>query len=89
MQSSQKMTGCYKKKNIIKKKKLLHSPGLVYKSMRGMVTNSIDRHQWLNVTSESLEYSLFFIIIVKMNIITACITSFLKNVLVAMVVSHV
>jgi hypothetical protein len=36
-----------------KKKKLLHSLGLVYKSMRGMVTNSIDRDQWLNVTSES------------------------------------
>jgi hypothetical protein len=35
------------------KKKLLHSLGLVYKSMRGMVTNSIDRDQWLNVTSES------------------------------------
>jgi hypothetical protein len=32
---------------------LLHSLGLVYKSMRGMVTNSIDRDQWLNVTSES------------------------------------
>jgi hypothetical protein len=26
---------------------------LVYKSMRGMMTNSIDRDQWLNVTSES------------------------------------
>jgi hypothetical protein len=36
-----------------KKKKLLHSLGLVYKSMRGMMTNSIDRDQWLNVTSES------------------------------------
>jgi hypothetical protein len=35
------------------KKNLLHSLGLVYKSMRGMVTNSIDRDQWLNVTSES------------------------------------
>jgi hypothetical protein len=35
------------------KKKLLHSLGLVYKSMRGMMTNSIDRDQWLNVTSES------------------------------------
>jgi hypothetical protein len=34
-------------------KNLLHSLGLVYKSMRGMVTNSIDRDQWLNVTSES------------------------------------
>jgi hypothetical protein len=33
--------------------KLLHSLGLVYKSMRGMMTNSIDRDQWLNVTSES------------------------------------
>jgi hypothetical protein len=32
---------------------LLHSLGLVYKSMRGMMTNSIDRDQWLNVTSES------------------------------------
>jgi hypothetical protein len=39
---------------------LLHSLGLVYKSMRGMMTNSIDRDQWLNVTSESREYSLFF-----------------------------
>jgi hypothetical protein len=38
---------------IIKKKMLLHSLGLVYKSMRGMMTNSIDRDQWLNVTSES------------------------------------
>jgi hypothetical protein len=36
---------------------LLHSLGLVYKSMRGVMTNSIDRDQWLNVTSE---YSLFF-----------------------------
>jgi hypothetical protein len=35
------------------KKNLLHSLGLVYKSMRGMMTNSIDRDQWLNVTSES------------------------------------
>jgi hypothetical protein len=44
---------------------LLHSLGLVYKSMRGMMTNSIDRNQWLNVTSESRdrEYSLFFIIL--------------------------
>jgi hypothetical protein len=33
-------------------KNLLHSLGLVYKSMRGMITNSIDRDQWLNVTSE-------------------------------------
>jgi hypothetical protein len=32
---------------------LLHSLGLVYKSMRGGMTNSIDRDQWLNVTSES------------------------------------
>jgi hypothetical protein len=32
---------------------LLPSLGLVYKSMRGMMTNSIDRDQWLNVTSES------------------------------------
>jgi hypothetical protein len=31
-------------------KNLLHSLGL---AMRGMVTNSIDRDQWLNVTSES------------------------------------
>jgi hypothetical protein len=36
------------------KKNVLHSLGLVYKSMRGMMTNSIDRDQWLNVTSESL-----------------------------------
>jgi hypothetical protein len=28
-----------------KKKKLLHSLGLVYKSMRGMMTNSTDRDQ--------------------------------------------
>jgi hypothetical protein len=34
-------------------KNLLHSLGLVYKSMRGMMTNSIDRDQWLHVTSES------------------------------------
>jgi hypothetical protein len=34
-------------------KNLLHSLGLVYKSMRGVMTNSIDRDQWLNVTSES------------------------------------
>jgi hypothetical protein len=34
-------------------KMLLHSLGLVHKSMRGMMTNSIDRDQWLNVTSES------------------------------------
>jgi hypothetical protein len=42
---------------------MLHNLGLVYKSMRGVMTNSIDRDQWLNVTSESqdiLEYSLFF-----------------------------
>jgi hypothetical protein len=32
---------------------LFLSLGLVYKSMRGMMTNSIDRDQWLNVTSES------------------------------------
>jgi hypothetical protein len=32
---------------------LLHSLGLVYKSMRGVMTNSIDRDQWLNVTSKS------------------------------------
>jgi hypothetical protein len=40
----------FNKKN---KKNVLHSLGLVYKSMRGMMTNSIDRDQWLNVTSES------------------------------------
>jgi hypothetical protein len=34
-------------------KKMLHSLGLVYKSMRGVMPNSIDRDQWLNVTSES------------------------------------
>jgi hypothetical protein len=37
----------------LEQQNLLHSLGLVYKSMRGMVTNSIDRDQWLNVTSES------------------------------------
>jgi hypothetical protein len=37
----------------LKKKNVLPSLGLVYKSMRGMMTNSIDRDQWLNVTSES------------------------------------
>jgi hypothetical protein len=37
----------------IKNLNLLHSLGLVYKSMRGMMTNSIDRDQCLNVTSES------------------------------------
>jgi hypothetical protein len=43
---------------------LLHSLGLVYKSMRGMVTNSIDRDQWLNVTSESRDrIQPFFIIL--------------------------
>jgi uncharacterized lipoprotein YehR (DUF1307 family) len=42
-----------KKKNKKKTKKMLHSLGLVYKSMRGVMTNSIDRDQWLNVTSES------------------------------------
>jgi hypothetical protein len=31
---------------------MLHSLGLVYKSMRGVMTNSIERDQWLNVTSE-------------------------------------
>jgi hypothetical protein len=44
-------------------KNLLPSLGLVYKSMRGMMTNSIDRDQWLNVTSESrdrIEPSFFF-----------------------------
>jgi hypothetical protein len=25
---------------------LFHSPGLVYKPMRGLMTNSIDRDQW-------------------------------------------
>jgi hypothetical protein len=35
------------------KKFVSHCLGLVYKSMRGMMTNSIDRDQWLNVTSES------------------------------------
>jgi hypothetical protein len=41
---------------------LLHSLGLVYKSMRGVMTNSIDRDQWLNVTSESRDriYLAFF-----------------------------
>jgi hypothetical protein len=39
---------------------LLHSLGLVYKSMRGMMTNSIDRDQWLNVTSESRDRAFFF-----------------------------
>jgi hypothetical protein len=42
-----------KKPRIETIKNLLHSLGLVYKSMRGMMTNSIDRDQWLNVTSES------------------------------------
>jgi hypothetical protein len=32
---------------------LFRSLGLVYKSMRGMMTKSIDLDQWLNVTSES------------------------------------
>jgi hypothetical protein len=31
---------------------IVTSLGLVYKSMRGVMTNSIDRDQWLNVTSE-------------------------------------
>jgi hypothetical protein len=31
---------------------LLHSLELVYKSMRGVMTNSIDRDQWHNVTFE-------------------------------------
>jgi hypothetical protein len=44
------IVGCF---IIVLKQNLLHSLGLVYKSMRGMVTNSIDRDQWLNVTSES------------------------------------
>jgi hypothetical protein len=38
-------------------KMLLHSLGLVYKSMRGVMTNSIDRDQWLHVTSESRDLS--------------------------------
>jgi hypothetical protein len=38
---------------LYKKKKMLHSLGLVYKPMRGVMTNSMDRDQWLNVTSES------------------------------------
>jgi hypothetical protein len=42
------------------KKKLLHSLGLVYKSMRGVMTNSIDRDQWLNMTSESRDRILPF-----------------------------
>jgi hypothetical protein len=42
-----------KKSIILYYKMLLHSRGLVYKSMRGVMTNSIDRDQWLNVTSES------------------------------------
>jgi hypothetical protein len=50
--------GCEREKNVnnsrnYSSKNLLHSLGLVYKSMRGMMTNSIDRDQWLNVTSES------------------------------------
>jgi hypothetical protein len=50
-----------------KVKNLLHSLGLVYKSMRGMVTNSIDRDQWLNVTSESRDriWPFFFLIILN------------------------
>jgi hypothetical protein len=32
---------------------MLHSLGMADKSMRGMMTNSLDRDQWLNVTSES------------------------------------
>jgi hypothetical protein len=39
--------------NIDNYKNLFHSLGLAYKSMRGIKTNSIDRDQWLNVTSES------------------------------------
>jgi hypothetical protein len=35
---------------------LLHSLGLVYKSMRGMMTNSVDRDQWLNVTKKNIFY---------------------------------
>jgi hypothetical protein len=44
-------------------KNLFHSLGLVYKSMRGMMTNSIDRDQWLNVTSESRDriQAIFFL----------------------------
>jgi hypothetical protein len=49
---------------ILQKKNLLHSLGLVYKSMRGMVTNSTDRDQWLNVTSESRDriWPFFFLL---------------------------
>jgi hypothetical protein len=46
---------------------LLHSLGLVYKSMRGMVTNSIDRDQWLNVTSESRDRILPFFFLIILN----------------------
>jgi hypothetical protein len=51
----------------LEQKNLLHSLGLVYKSMRGMVTNSIDRDQWLNVTSESRDriWPFFFLIILN------------------------
>jgi hypothetical protein len=43
-------------------KNLFHSLGLAYKSTRGMMTNSVDRDQWLNVTSESRDrYSAFFL----------------------------
>jgi hypothetical protein len=40
---------------------LFHSLGLVYKSMRGMMTNSIVRDQWLNVTSESRDRIQLFL----------------------------
>jgi hypothetical protein len=49
-------TGIQLRLLLLKKKlnlNLFHSLRLVYKSMRGMMTNSIDRDQWLNVTSES------------------------------------
>jgi hypothetical protein len=50
----------------LEQQNLLHSLGLVYKSMRGMVTNSIDRDQWLNVTSESRDRIWpFFLIILN------------------------
>jgi hypothetical protein len=39
---------------------MFHSLGLVYKSMRGMMTNSIDRDHWLNVTSESRDKIYLF-----------------------------
>jgi hypothetical protein len=41
---------CFRQKKSIIFIMLLHSLGLVYKSVRGMMTNSIDRDPWLNVT---------------------------------------